>query len=214
MRTFPRSIKDRLTRRELRELAQLEKELDSKPQDCVSPLVTRAQTLAERGVAWGRSPLSFAVTMFTSCIFFAGIYDIMGSVLAMASRTPNSGIEIVWADASWTELAVRCVVCLAVMVYAMYATDKAGDASTLIRRVSRKTRRLAESAEGCREALELTQRYACARSFRDAVVARGEELRQFHLEAMKKLVEREDPATKDAVRNLDCRALHGLHSAT
>lgn len=77
-------------------------------------------------------------------------------------------------------------------------------------RVRHTLRPMADDATACERALEYVRKSPACRQLRDAVVARGEELRQFHMEMMHGLAQADADRDAKAKARETCKQLHGL----
>ena len=71
-------------------------------------------------------------------------------------------------------------------------------------------RTLKEDPDACQEALELVEKYACVKAYRDRVLAEGRQLRGIDLHLMQSIPEAEQAREKQFARDSACKKLHGL----
>ena len=66
------------------------------------------------------------------------------------------------------------------------------------------------SPEKCHEALELVERYACVRQYRDRILAIGRQLRMVDFQVMQSLADGAQAEEAQRAKDLVCQKLHGL----
>ena len=73
---------------------------------------------------------------------------------------------------------------------------------------------LKDTPEACREALELVEKHACVKEYRDQVLAQGRQLRVVDLRMMQFLADAEQTKEDEQANATACQKLHGLDAST